>query len=678
MSEEQKLIGIIDEPIKPYEKSATNDQSDRLGVDDYANALGEFIKKTQTPMTVGIQGEWGSGKTSLLNSLMNLLEGKAKNTSYECIWINTWEHSLLKSPEEALISIVTEISNTVTQLNGDSKVAGQIAASGKKLLSGAVRVAAGMTMGLAGSEVTKELLESKADNSIKKLREDLELFIKKIVEDEKSKDINKIKKLVFFIDDLDRIEPKDAVKVLELLKNIFSIEHCVFVLAIDYQVIIKGLKDKFGEKNDENEREFRSFFDKIIQLPFTMPTSKYSVADYVIGLLKDISFIEKKNEFNQEIVNEILVNTIGSNPRSIKRLINNLSLLNILADIKNKQKNLPQANQDEKMLEFALVCCQVAYPKIYELINVQPEINEWDEEFAFGITQKKEELDPNFNSLFEKASDSEDFNDDWEKSLFRITYIYYDLRKAASKISRFLSLITKDNKKNSNIKIEYENDQLIKILNDTSATVVTSNDDNKFIKPEKYQTLETLDDFEKSLKISGEAKINQKIIENRLNNLNEIIDIFEESLKLDGSKYERKLYGRHITFRTIKGNSFSNFCIFYPLSFQKNHENKYTINLWKDPNQQFKLPKSSGFETEHVANFNRSGAFWKYSYRYHLRFTIEELRSNKTKILELFLRSSEIIANNEEQLKEVRFEKLNETQLNDLEKKSLSDYSFDV
>ena len=678
MSEEQKLIGIIDEPIKPYQKSATNDQSDRLGVDDYAQALGEFIKKTQTPMTIGIQGEWGSGKTSLLNSLMNLLEGKAKNTSYECIWINTWEHSLLKSPEEALISIVTEISNTVTQLNGDSKVAGQIAASGKKLLSGAVRVAAGMTMGLAGSEVTKELLESKADNSIKKLREDLELFIKKIVEDEKSKDINKIKKLVFFIDDLDRIEPKDAVKVLELLKNIFSIEHCVFVLAIDYQVIIKGLKDKFGEKNDENEREFRSFFDKIIQLPFTMPTSKYSVADYVIGLLKDINFIEKKNEFNQEIVNEILVNTIGSNPRSIKRLVNNLSLLNILADIKNKQKNLSQASQEEKMLEFALVCCQVAYPKVYELINVRPDINEWDEEFAFGQTQKKEELDPNFNSLFEKASDSEEFNDDWEKALFRIAYINFDLRKAASKISRFLNLFTKDNKKNNNLKIQYENDQLIRILNDTSATVVTSNDDNKFIKPEAYTVLGTFDEFENSLKISGEAKINQKIIENRLKNLNEIIDIFEESLKLDGSKYERKLYPRHVTFRTLKGNSFSNFCIFYPLNFQKNHENKYTINLWKDPNQQFKLPKSTGFETDHVSNFNRSGAYWKYSYRYHLRFTIEELRSNKTKILELFLRSREIIANNEEQLKEVRLEKLNETQLNDLEQKSSSDYTFEV
>ena len=41
--------------------------------------------------------------------------------------------------------------------------------------------------------------------------------------------------------------------------------NCVFVLAIDYDVVVKGLESKFGKKTEENEREFRSFFDKIIQ-----------------------------------------------------------------------------------------------------------------------------------------------------------------------------------------------------------------------------------------------------------------------------------------------------------------------------------------------------------------------------------------------------------------------------
>ena len=120
-------------------------------------------------------------------------------------------------------------------------------------------MAAGLASGTAGKEVVDELIDNKTENSIKDLKNTLENFIEETIRDKENKDINKIQKLVFYIDDLDRIEPKDAVKILELLKNIFSLPHCVFVLAIDYQVVIKGLKDKFGDKTEENEREFRSF-----------------------------------------------------------------------------------------------------------------------------------------------------------------------------------------------------------------------------------------------------------------------------------------------------------------------------------------------------------------------------------------------------------------------------------
>ena len=48
----------------------------------------------------------------------------------------------------------------------------------------------------------------------------------------------------FYIDDLDRIDPPVAVEILELLKNIFDLNKCVFILAIDYDVVIKGLKSR--------------------------------------------------------------------------------------------------------------------------------------------------------------------------------------------------------------------------------------------------------------------------------------------------------------------------------------------------------------------------------------------------------------------------------------------------
>ena len=86
---EDLTVGIIDEP-NPGE------EEDKLGIERHAAALTKFIRYTATPLTIGIQGEWGSGKTSLLNSIYSSLE----NDKYLQVWINSWEHSLLSSPEE--------------------------------------------------------------------------------------------------------------------------------------------------------------------------------------------------------------------------------------------------------------------------------------------------------------------------------------------------------------------------------------------------------------------------------------------------------------------------------------------------------------------------------------------------------------------------------------------------
>ena len=76
-------------------------------------------------------------------------------------------------------------------------------------------------------------------------KEDIKDVIQKLLNDP----ANKYQRVVFFVDDLDRIPPTDAVEVLEALKNMFDIPNCIFVLAIDYEVVVKGLESKFGEEN---------------------------------------------------------------------------------------------------------------------------------------------------------------------------------------------------------------------------------------------------------------------------------------------------------------------------------------------------------------------------------------------------------------------------------------------
>ncbi|HPY40531.1 MAG TPA: P-loop NTPase fold protein [Thiolinea sp.] len=56
------MNGITDEPL-----NYVSADKDTLGVERYSQVLSEFVERTNTPMSIGIQGEWGSGKTSLLN-----------------------------------------------------------------------------------------------------------------------------------------------------------------------------------------------------------------------------------------------------------------------------------------------------------------------------------------------------------------------------------------------------------------------------------------------------------------------------------------------------------------------------------------------------------------------------------------------------------------------------------
>ena len=63
---------------------------DKLGLIDYAEALSEFIKECETPITIGIQGDWGIGKSSLLN----MIDKNLSEACFKKIWFNTWHFSL--------------------------------------------------------------------------------------------------------------------------------------------------------------------------------------------------------------------------------------------------------------------------------------------------------------------------------------------------------------------------------------------------------------------------------------------------------------------------------------------------------------------------------------------------------------------------------------------------------
>ena len=365
---------------------------DRLDLNVYIDALAEFIGKAATPMTIALQGEWGSGKTSLMNMIKERLCGK-EDKEFHGVFINTWHYALLVGKEDAKNEILGGILEQVKNLLGKNGLDKAVEAINKIFTIGGVIVgnAAGRVAGVgptAGKDAVTELRRGMAEPTAVELKNKLATTIQKDL-------LPKTKKngVIFFIDDLDRIDPTTAVQILELLKNIFDIENCIFILAIDYDVVVKGLKSKFGEMHTGNEREFRSFFDKIIQLPFTMPVSNYKMDKLLKESLSCIGYLSEDDLKDKELLEsfeKLLALSVENNPRSTKRLINTLSLNSILH---NKSHAVEGGDAEKlkrrKILNFALVCIQISYPKIYAFLQRKPDFVNWSEDDLASVGYRK-------------------------------------------------------------------------------------------------------------------------------------------------------------------------------------------------------------------------------------------------------------------------------------------------
>lgn len=426
---------IIDVPRK-------HTQEDLFGIQVYQNALIKYIKLTDTPITIALQGEWGSGKTSLMNLLRyNLCE--IDNAPYFPIWINTWQYSLMKTPSQAIMSILEGIINQIGALNPSE----QRWQESKRKIGGLFKkmavVGAKAAVGTVG--IDKDLVDGffdfgdSASSDIMLLKEE----IAKLIADALMKDPSKLG-FTFYIDDLDRIDPPVAVEILELLKNIFDLEKCVFVLAIDYDVVIKGLKPKFGELTDANEREFRSFFDKIIQLPFSMPVASYNVDTFLVEALSKIEFFSHKeleDDSLAEKLSEITRLSVGTNPRSLKRLTNTLALISIIYEEQKGDSN--SSSLLDRLINYALVCTQIAYPYIYNQLAEEPNFKGWNEKVA-----SKLRLRPLSEEEVDRLNSTEEFDEEWEKIVFRMcqkeTYLSNRVFSVSSLLNKIGGIINND------------------------------------------------------------------------------------------------------------------------------------------------------------------------------------------------------------------------------------------
>ncbi|MEO9826800.1 MAG: Qat anti-phage system ATPase QatA [Paracoccaceae bacterium] len=248
------------------------------------------------PLTIGVHGDWGAGKSSVLEMIESQFEAHEDTV---CLKFNGWRFQGFEDAKIALIEgIVTALVEKRPALTkaGDAvkDIFGRI--DWLKLAKHTGGLALTATTGIPSPDMvgalfgkltdiaadpaklaTKENLDAAAEGakdlikpSSKRVPEEIEAFRKEFDELLKKAGINQ---LVILIDDLDRCLPDTAIETLEAVRLFLFTSNTAFVVAADEAMIEYSVRKHFPDLPDSTgPRDYaRNYLEKLIQVPFRIP-----------------------------------------------------------------------------------------------------------------------------------------------------------------------------------------------------------------------------------------------------------------------------------------------------------------------------------------------------------------------------------------------------------------------
>lgn len=376
-------------------------ESDTLNLLPYAEALGGFIHSCETPMTIGIQGDWGIGKTSLMNMLRGTEghEGSGLLEDEKCQVVNfeTWPYSQFNTGNGLVLACLLALTRQVAEALGDEQLDSHSLDSASQAARDRLRDAQqhlGVRPASAGGADDLVSIDDVSRLMIE-FRREFQRLVGLWTGDDPSR------RVVVFVDDLDRVRPGEALLLLEAIKHFLDVAGCVFVLAVDYDIVQKGLAERLGV--DVQRANGKALYDRIIQLPFVMPAASYRLERYIIGLLLRCGFPFSaelvENPASRNYLLDITLCTVGRNPRNIKRVMNYASLLEHVRERQGGDEPEPR----DALILYALICMQIAWPELFTHFVNDPTVD------TVSCLQNWEYLDtlPEAQPLFERATDRE-------------------------------------------------------------------------------------------------------------------------------------------------------------------------------------------------------------------------------------------------------------------------------
>ncbi|MDW0207833.1 MAG: pentapeptide repeat-containing protein [Nitrososphaeraceae archaeon] len=290
----------------------------------YSNAIVNIIKNSHPKFSIGVFGDWGTGKTTLINSV-----DKALQTGRDLVKIRL-EASRYKREMFPLVSLLKSIAYTLPDEKEFENLKLKLETSAINFLKRTPDILTSIISKYASEEdeVSHEMISTFKKELNSKIQLIAELDRDSIYFDgfrEIKKEIKNLRednpafRIVIFADDLDKCPPGKAFEILEMIRVFHDIEGFIYVIGLSHDMIVKLSNVGNSESSIDGER----YIKMLIQVPITLP--KWSNQD-IVRLVKDLIKKGMIHDKFKDVVDkniELISVAIDNNPREIKRFLNN-------------------------------------------------------------------------------------------------------------------------------------------------------------------------------------------------------------------------------------------------------------------------------------------------------------------------------------------------------------------
>lgn len=334
-------------------------EQDIFNRSNYAKNLAEALLTSQykSSFVVGLYGEWGSGKTSLCNMILEKIREEIKNrdknipivvkqtinskrfTKEEQIIIFQFNPWLCSEPNQLINQFFIQMANQFMENEVNCSIFNSILKYNKVISSSFV-----------GSSSLFKLLIT----IIFKITTDIQSIKNKFIQLMHDENI----KLFITIDDIDRLSEQEIVAVFQLVKALGDFPNTIYFLCFDYNIVTTAL-------NNIHENKGKEYLEKIVQLPVSMPKIKtIDLENIFIYQLENIATIKEKESLNDQERKNYWVELFNfgikfylNSLRDINRFMNTFSLVH------------QQVGEETDFIDLVgITCLQVFEPKLHSLL----------------------------------------------------------------------------------------------------------------------------------------------------------------------------------------------------------------------------------------------------------------------------------------------------------------------